>query len=133
MMDILTTFGLFAVSAMLVCYALEDYSPWFVLAFAGACLRSARPMVFCKALGRSALWKLSGPLSPYGAGILCNKRGQAKCRERGFELVEVAATCWKPGDRRATYSPRSDHICNCACGLRVWVAILARHNHERAC
>ena len=37
MMDILTTFGLFAVSGMLVCYALEDYSPWFVLAFVAAC------------------------------------------------------------------------------------------------
>lgn len=36
-MDSLTLFGLFAVSAMLVCYALEDRSPWFVLAFAGAC------------------------------------------------------------------------------------------------
>lgn len=36
-MDPLTLFGLFAVSAMLVCYALEARSPWFVLAFAGAC------------------------------------------------------------------------------------------------
>jgi len=34
----LTAFGLFAVSAMLACYALEDRSPWFVLAFAGSCL-----------------------------------------------------------------------------------------------
>ena len=33
----LTAFGLFAVTAMLVCYALEDRSPWFVLAFAVAC------------------------------------------------------------------------------------------------
>lgn len=37
-MTILTAFGLFSVSAMLVCYALEDRSPWFVLAFAGGCL-----------------------------------------------------------------------------------------------
>jgi hypothetical protein len=36
-MDILTLFGLFAVSAMLVTYALERRSPWFVLAFAGSC------------------------------------------------------------------------------------------------
>jgi hypothetical protein len=36
-MDALTLFGLFAVSAMLVCYALESRSPWFILAFAGAC------------------------------------------------------------------------------------------------
>jgi hypothetical protein len=37
-MDILTAFGLFSVTAMLVFYALEDKSPWFVLAFAGACV-----------------------------------------------------------------------------------------------
>jgi len=34
----LTLFGLFAVTAMLVFYALEGRSPWFVLAFAGSCL-----------------------------------------------------------------------------------------------
>lgn len=37
-MDALTAFGLFAVTAMLVTYALESRSPWFVLGFAGACL-----------------------------------------------------------------------------------------------
>ncbi len=37
-MDRLTAFGLVAVVAMLVTYALEARSPWFVLAFAGACL-----------------------------------------------------------------------------------------------
>jgi hypothetical protein len=36
-MDSLTLFGLLAVTAMLVFYALEDRSPWFILAFAGAC------------------------------------------------------------------------------------------------
>ena len=36
-MDSLTLFGLLAVSAMLVFYALEDRSRWFILAFAGAC------------------------------------------------------------------------------------------------
>ena len=36
-MDRLTLFGLFAVSAMLICYALEGRSAWFVLAFAGSC------------------------------------------------------------------------------------------------
>ena len=34
----LTLFGLFAVSAMLICYALEDRSHWFIVAFALACL-----------------------------------------------------------------------------------------------
>jgi hypothetical protein len=33
----LSLFGLFAVSAMLVCYALEARSPWWTLGFAGAC------------------------------------------------------------------------------------------------
>jgi len=33
----LSFFGLFAVTAMLVCYALEHRSPWFVLAFAVSC------------------------------------------------------------------------------------------------
>lgn len=36
-MDALTVFGLVAVTAMLVFYALEDVSPHFILAFAGAC------------------------------------------------------------------------------------------------
>ena len=36
-MDGLTLFGLSAVTAMVVCYALEPRSRWFVLAFAGAC------------------------------------------------------------------------------------------------
>ncbi len=36
-MDRLTLFGLFAVTAMLVTYALEQRSRWYILAFAGAC------------------------------------------------------------------------------------------------
>jgi hypothetical protein len=38
LMTPLTIFGLFAVTAMLVCYALESRSRWFILAFAGACM-----------------------------------------------------------------------------------------------
>ena len=37
-MDALTIFGLFAVSAMLVCYALEDRGRGWILGFAFACL-----------------------------------------------------------------------------------------------
>ncbi|MGA8104032.1 MAG: hypothetical protein WB869_17875 [Candidatus Acidiferrales bacterium] len=33
----LTIFGLFAVTAMLVSYAMEKRSHWFILAFAGSC------------------------------------------------------------------------------------------------
>lgn len=34
----LTIFGLFAVTAMVVCYALEKRSAWFILGFAAACV-----------------------------------------------------------------------------------------------
>ena len=40
-MDALTAFGAFAVASMLIFYALEDRSPVFVAAFAGACLASS--------------------------------------------------------------------------------------------
>jgi hypothetical protein len=43
-MDSLTLFGLFAVTAMLVFYALEDRSNWFILAFAAACVLSS---IYC--------------------------------------------------------------------------------------
>jgi hypothetical protein len=36
-MDGLTLFGLFAVSGMLITYAFEEKSPWFILAFALFC------------------------------------------------------------------------------------------------
>lgn len=36
-MNTLTIFGLFAVTAMLVCYALDARSKWWTLGFAGAC------------------------------------------------------------------------------------------------
>jgi len=53
-MDALSTFGLFATILMLICYALEDRSAWFVLGFAAACalaglyafLQGAWPLAF---------------------------------------------------------------------------------------
>lgn len=36
-MDRLSFFGLFSVTAMLVCYALDERSRWFTLGFAAAC------------------------------------------------------------------------------------------------
>jgi len=36
-MDAVTWFGLFAVTAMLICYILEDRGPGWTLAFAGGC------------------------------------------------------------------------------------------------
>ncbi len=40
-MDPLTLFGAIAVGAMLLFYTLEARSPWFVAAFAGACIASS--------------------------------------------------------------------------------------------
>lgn len=37
-MNALSAFGLFAVTAMVLCYALEDRSPWFILGFAVSCV-----------------------------------------------------------------------------------------------
>lgn len=37
-MDRLTLFGLFAVTAMMVCYARERRIRWFILGFAGGCV-----------------------------------------------------------------------------------------------
>jgi hypothetical protein len=37
-MDLLTFFGLIAVTAMLICYTLEERSNWFILGFAVSCL-----------------------------------------------------------------------------------------------
>jgi hypothetical protein len=68
-MDALTVFGLFAVTAMLAAYALEDRSPWFVLAFAAACalgsiygfLQGAWPFGLVEAVwALVALWRWRG-------------------------------------------------------------------------
>lgn len=40
-MDGLSLLGLLAVTAMLGCYALEDRSPWFIVAFAASCALAA--------------------------------------------------------------------------------------------
>ena len=37
-MDALTLFGLFAVTAMMVCYTLEHRSHWYILGFTIACV-----------------------------------------------------------------------------------------------
>ena len=57
-MSRLTLFGLFAVTAMLVCYALEKRSRWYVLLFAASCalgsvygfLQGARPFGLVEAV-----------------------------------------------------------------------------------
>ena len=66
-MDALTLFGLLTLTAMLVFYALEDRSPWFILAFAGACglasvygfLQGAWPFGLVEAIS-VAVWRWRG-------------------------------------------------------------------------
>ena len=68
----LLIFGSVAVGAMLVTYALEERSPWFVLAFAGACasastygfLIEAWPFAAIEAVWAAvALWRWRGRAS----------------------------------------------------------------------
>ena len=49
-MDSLTLFGLFAVTAMMICYALESRSHWFVLASAYGFLQGAWPFGIVEAI-----------------------------------------------------------------------------------
>ena len=64
-MDLLTAFGLFAVSAMLLCYAYENRSHWFVLGFAAACalgslygfLQGAWPFGLVEAIWSVVAWQ----------------------------------------------------------------------------
>src|ERR1700732_3796975 len=79
----LTLFGLFAVSAMLVCYALESRSHWFVLLFAVSCaLGSAYG--FLQGLGRLGWSRRSGQPLPFAAGSW-------------FESLDFAQSRWVPG------------------------------------
>ena len=59
-MDPLTLYGFIAVALMLVCYALEDRSPWFIFAFAISCLM-ASSYGFLQVHGRSDWSRESGP------------------------------------------------------------------------
>ncbi len=74
-MDALQLFGLFAVTAMLVCYALEDRSHWYILGFAGAC-----------ALG-SAYGFLAGRLA-----VRAGRGGLGRCCAAALER-QAAADC----------------------------------------
>jgi hypothetical protein len=72
-MDALTLFGLVAVSLMLICYALEQRSPYYVLGFAFSCalgsaygfLQGAWPFGLVEAIwsfvALARFWKLRQP------------------------------------------------------------------------
>src|SRR5215470_5040709 len=64
-MDSLTLFGFATVSLMLLCYALEDRSPWYIVGFAVACALSGVYAVL------QGAW-------PFGSGgCLHHRRAQA--------------------------------------------------------
>ncbi|MBE24666.1 MAG: hypothetical protein CMM33_04535 [Rhodospirillaceae bacterium] len=64
-MDLLSAFGLSSVTAMLVFYALEERSPWFVAAFSVACglasvygfLQGAWPFGLIEAIWMLVAWR----------------------------------------------------------------------------
>lgn len=66
-MDALTLFGLFAVTMMLITYALEARSPRYILAFAGACALGST-YGFLQGAWPLGSWRRSGPWSRCGAG-----------------------------------------------------------------
>jgi hypothetical protein len=76
-MDALTVFGLLTLTVMLVFYALEDRSPWFTLAFAGACglasvygfLQGAWPFGLIEAIWSGVgVWRWRGKASSLDPG-----------------------------------------------------------------
>jgi hypothetical protein len=77
MVDGLSAFGLFAVTAMLVCYALEDRSAWFIL---GSRRRAglARFTGSFKGRGRSDWLKRYGRSWPFVAGSMSGRRARTE-------------------------------------------------------
>lgn len=66
-MNKLTAFGLVAVTVMVVCYALEERSPWFILAFASLILAG---IGLCKHF-------IASLRNPYAIGIRINEENKA--------------------------------------------------------
>lgn len=66
-MSPLSAFGLFSVTLMLVCYAMEKRSPWFILAFASPA-RSAQRMDSFREPGPSDWWRPCGRWWHFPAG-----------------------------------------------------------------
>jgi hypothetical protein len=90
-MDALTIFGLVAVTAMLMFYALEDHSPWFILASLElVCWRQS--MASCKAPGPS------GSSKPFGRVLQCT------AGELGRAFMSTRPRAWTHAVRQAALS-----------------------------
>ena len=128
-------FGLFAVTAMLVCYALEKRSSWCILGFAFACVASSAwsrsfwrgcwawpPLPsWCAGAGDGASFPLAalaaGALSPCKDGLVpsgTQSRGESggawirrlRCRSRGHPQPVARTQRRRAFRRRATGSGR---------------------------
>ena len=72
-MDALTLFGLVAVTAMLIFYALEDRSPWYVLAFVG---RVRARLALRISAGGLAFWRRRGRMGGDSRPTVANEGDQ---------------------------------------------------------
>jgi hypothetical protein len=118
---------LFAVTAMLVFYALEDRSPWFILAFAGACVPA------------SAFGFLQGA-SPFGVieaiwGLVAIHHWRTRDSRRCRSASQMLATEAAPFDGVADGDGFFDRRALAGAELRVanGVALLARLDALHLC
>ena len=82
-MSPLSAFGLFAVTLMVVCYALEKRSPWFILAFAVACaLGSAYGFL-------QGAWPFGLVEAVWSAVAVCRWWSQRKSQLRSVKLTSL--------------------------------------------
>ncbi|HUC03508.1 MAG TPA: hypothetical protein VMS10_06350 [Methyloceanibacter sp.] len=96
-LDGLTLFGLLSLSAMLVFYALEHRSHWYVLAMAGACIAAS---VYGFLQGA---WPF-GVLELIWAGIASKRWLALKQRRRWPETTETAEAARAQASRRSRTS-----------------------------
>ena len=92
-MDPLTLFGLFAVTLMLITYALEDRSPWFILAFAAACAL-ASVYGFLQAHGPLGSLKRYSQELQFGDGELARRFSRRKASSAALEKDHDCGTRW---------------------------------------
>jgi hypothetical protein len=97
----LTAFGLFAVTAMLVCYAFEPRSHWVTLAFAGACVLGS---VYGFLQGA---WPF-GVVEAHDVRIVVFDDGTLANRDKYYGLIEANATYNPTRLRFEDYSYRRD-------------------------